>query len=93
MAQSTFRGGLWLKIHWEEGEVNTENLRGDAGAEVWATGQRQLGRGGLNQKGVCGSCGSARGGRGRAPGEDDSFVTLLFSGAMAANGGNGITPV
>lgn len=26
--QSTSRGGLWLKIHWEEGEVSTKNICG-----------------------------------------------------------------
>lgn len=48
--------------------MNTKNLCGDVGAEVWATGQRQPGRGGPNQKGVCGSGGLAHGGLGRAPG-------------------------
>lgn len=70
-----------------------QNLCGVAGAEVWATSQQQPGRGGPNQKGVCSLCGLARGGLGRAPGEDGSFVTLVFPGAMAANGGNSITPV
>lgn len=70
--------------------MSTENLRGDA--EVWATGQRQPGKGGPDPKGVCGWCGLACGDLGRAPREDNSFVMLVLPHAAAANLGNGVTP-
>lgn len=39
--QSTSRVGLWLKIHWEEGEVSTKNMCGDGvGPGPAAAGKR-----------------------------------------------------